>query len=354
MKKRIFSLILAVYLTASLLAVPAGAAGTAPFSDVTDSEMAADVECLRLLGVLDGYADGSFRPNATLTRAQFCKMAVYAMNASAELGKYRAVTVFPDVKPGHWASSYINLASKGKGIILGFADGQFHPEATVTAGQAVTILMRLLDYKDEDVGAVWPDGYLAQAAVIGLTNGLSLSGGAALNRGQAARLFVNLLRCEKKDETSYAASIAASIVEHTMLVSSSASAGDGTDTGMQVGNGSTYRMANKTSGGLLNGRMGTLLLNKDGKVMTFVRRRGQHPDDSGGQGRAEASHRHPGRDLRHGERYRHLLQRRGEHLGAGLFLADRGHLRDAVSGRLRRRGIRLRRRHGRGSGHRGL
>ena len=157
MKKRIFSLILAVYLTASLLAVPAGAAGTAPFSDVTDSEMAADVECLRLLGVLDGYADGSFRPNATLTRAQFCKMAVYAMNASAELGKYRAVTVFPDVKPGHWASSYINLASKGKGIILGFADGQFHPEATVTAGQAVTILMRLLDYKDEDVGAVWPE-----------------------------------------------------------------------------------------------------------------------------------------------------------------------------------------------------
>ncbi len=251
MKKRIFSLILAVYLTASLLAVPVGAAGTAPFSDVTDSEMAADVECLRLLGVLDGYADGSFRPNATLTRAQFCKMAVYAMNASAELGKYRAVTVFPDVKPGHWASSYINLASKGKGIILGFADGQFHPEATVTAGQAVTILMRLLDYKDEDVGAVWPDGYLAQAAVIGLTNGLSLSGGSALNRGQAARLFVNLLRCEKKDETSYAASIAASIVEHTMLVSSSASAGDGTDTGMQVGNGSTYRMANKTSGGLL-------------------------------------------------------------------------------------------------------
>ena len=270
MKKRIFSLILAVCLSASLLAVPAGAAGTAPFSDVTDSEMAADVECLRLLGVLDGYADGSFRPNATLTRAQFCKMAVYAMNASAELGKYRAVTVFPDVKPGHWASSYINLASKGKGIILGFADGQFHPEATVTAGQAVTILMRLLDYKDEDVGAVWPDGYLAQAAVIGLTNGLSLSGGSALNRGQAARLFVNLLRCEKKDETSYAASIAASIVEHTMLVSSSASAGDGTDTGMQVGNGSTYRMANKTSGGLLNGRMGTLLLNKDGKVMTFV------------------------------------------------------------------------------------
>ena len=268
MKKRIISLLLAVCLSVSLLALPAGAAGG--FSDVTDRETAVDAECLRLLGVLDGYADGSFRPDTTLTRAQFCKMAVYALNASSELGKYRSVTIFPDVKPSYWASAFINLASKGKGIILGFPDGKFHPESTVTAGQAVTILMRLLDYKDEDVSAVWPDGYLAQAETIGLTDGLSLKSGAALTRGQAARLFVNLLRSEKKDSSSYAASIASSVVEHTMLVSSSASI-NGSNTGIQVGSGSTYQMARKTtSGGLLNGRMGTLLLNKEGKVLTFV------------------------------------------------------------------------------------
>lgn len=40
------------------------------------------VESLRLLGVLDGYGDGTFRPGTVLTRAQFCKMAVYAMNGS--------------------------------------------------------------------------------------------------------------------------------------------------------------------------------------------------------------------------------------------------------------------------------
>ena len=60
------------------------------------------VESLRLLGVLDGYSDGTFRPGTVLTRAQFCKMAVYAMNGSDELGRYRTVTVFPDVKPSHW------------------------------------------------------------------------------------------------------------------------------------------------------------------------------------------------------------------------------------------------------------
>ena len=265
MKKRVFGLLLAVCLAVTALAAPAAA-----FTDVTDPSTAVDVECLRLMGVLDGYADGSFRPNATLTRAQFCKMAVYALNAQKELGKYRSVTVFPDVKPSHWASSYINLASKGKGVILGFADGKFHPEAKVTAGQAVTILMRQLGYKDADVGAVWPDGYLAQAEVIGLTDGLYLSGGAALTRGQAARLFVNLLRCDRADGGSYVSGIATSVVEHTMLVSSAASVTGGDSTGMQTGAGTVYQMANKASNGLLNGRMGTLLLDNQGKVMTFV------------------------------------------------------------------------------------
>ena len=92
MKKRLLTLLLAACLTVSLLAVPAGAA-TAGFSDVSDSSTALAVESLRLMGVLDGYSDGSFHPDGSLTRAQFCKMAVYAMNQSSELGKYRTVTI---------------------------------------------------------------------------------------------------------------------------------------------------------------------------------------------------------------------------------------------------------------------
>ena len=78
MKKRLLTLLLAACLTVSLLAVPAGAA-SAGFSDVSDSSTALAVESLRLMGVLDGYSDGTFRPDGSLTRAQFCKMAVYAM-----------------------------------------------------------------------------------------------------------------------------------------------------------------------------------------------------------------------------------------------------------------------------------
>lgn len=101
MKKRILSLLLLTALAASLLVLPAQAAAPAArFSDL-GSVSAATVEPLRLMGVMDGFSDGSFRPNGQVTRAQFCKMVVCAMNAEDEIGLYRTVTIYPDVKPSH-------------------------------------------------------------------------------------------------------------------------------------------------------------------------------------------------------------------------------------------------------------
>ena len=78
MKKRILSLLMAVCMTASLLTLPAGAAVTATgFTDISDHSTAVAAECLRLLGAMDGYAGGAFRPEGQVTRAQFCKMATY-------------------------------------------------------------------------------------------------------------------------------------------------------------------------------------------------------------------------------------------------------------------------------------
>ena len=272
MKKRIVSALLALCLLASLGTVSALAAGTntaRTFSDVTDLDTAAEIETLQLLGVLDGFQDGSFRPAGTLTRAQFCKMAVYAMGCSKELGKYSTVTVFPDVKPSHWAASCINLASKGKAIILGFADGYFRPDSTVTYAQAVTILMRQLGYTDADVGGLWPAGYLAEAESIGLTRNLGLTASAALTRGDAAKLFANLLRCDTKDGGAFAATLGET-VNNVILVSCNATALDGTAGAMETSDGSIYKMAGKSGSGLLIGRKGTLILDPRGRVMTFL------------------------------------------------------------------------------------
>ena len=266
MKKRIVSALLALCLLASLGTLPAAAAGAntaRTFSDVTDLDTAAEIETLQLLGVLDGFSDGSFRPAATLTRAQFCKMAVYAMDGSGELGRYSTVTIFPDVKPSHWASAYINMAAR-KGIISGFADGKFKPGQTVTAGQAVTILMRGLGYKDENMGGVWPQSYMAEAQTNGLLKSTGITSAyAGLTRAQAAKLFLNLFEAKhgKGETLLFNYNVGKDEVYLTAV--------DGGKGTMTAG-GKTYTMAHPVASTSLIGSKGKVVLNSDGDILTFL------------------------------------------------------------------------------------
>ena len=261
MKKRILTWLLAISMLGSLLTVPAGASAVTKFSDVSDSYTATAVETLRLMGVLDGYGDGTFRPDTVLNRAQFCKMAVYAMDGSGELGRYSTVTIFPDVKPSHWASAYINMASK-KGIISGFADGKFKPSQTVTAGQAVTILMRGLGYKDEDMGGVWPQSYMAEAQTNGLLKSTGITSAyAGLTRAQAARLFLNLFEAQHgKGDALFSYKVG----EEVYLT-----AVDGGKGTMTAG-GKTYTMAHPVASTSLIGSKGKAVLNSAGEILTFL------------------------------------------------------------------------------------
>ena len=263
MKKRILTWLLAISMLGSLLTVPAGAAAVTKFSDVSDSYTATAVESLRLMGVLDGYGDGTFRPDTVLNRAQFCKMAVYAMDGSGELGRYSTVTIFPDVKPSHWASAYINMAAR-KGIISGFADGKFKPGQTVTAGQAVTILMRGLGYKDEDMGGVWPQSYMAEAQTNGLLKSTGITSAyAGLTRAQAAKLFLNLFEAKhgKGETLLFNYNVGKDEVYLTAV--------DGGQGTMTAG-GKTYTMAHPVASTSLIGSKGKVVLNSAGEILTFL------------------------------------------------------------------------------------
>ena len=266
MKKRLLALLLALALGVSALTLPASAAGN--FSDVS-GDTAASVEVLRLMGVLDGYGDGTFRPATALNRAQFCKMVTYLTDGGSELGKYRAITIFPDVKPSHWAAAYVNLAARGAKVIAGYPDGSFHPERTVTAGQAVTILLRLLGYTDEEIGGVWPHSQMAMAESLHLTDGTGISGGnAALTRGQAAGLFVNFLRTDKKGGGTYY-----DLGAETTLISVDGGAGT-----LTTADQKTYEMVSPVASSTLTGMKGQIVLNEEGKALTFL------PVSAGGSG----------------------------------------------------------------------
>ena len=269
MKKRVFSLLLALVLTLSAAAIPASAAGS--FSDVSDKKTAQNVEILKLLGVIEGNGAGQFNPYAQLTRAEFSKMIVMLIGKGNEAMRYRTVTIFPDVRASHWAAGYINLAVRQTEpkLLAGTPDGTFQPERAITYGEAVTILMRVLGYADKDTGGVWPDSYIDLAKSAGVSNGVELAGNAAITRAQAAQLFVNVLYADTKDGKNYI-----DRGDKYTLVSVDGGTGELRlidEKGVIV----TKTLENPSSASVLIGLKGYLVERTNGKVRTFLPENGE-------------------------------------------------------------------------------
>lgn len=289
--RRILAGLVTLAALAALLVLPASAAGSAAFSDISDPDVAEAAQVLRLLGVVDGTGGNSFNPGGTLTRAQFCKMAVDVMDKGALEPAQRSRTIFSDVGPRHWARGYVNLAStlttsgeaassggegqKADRLILGVGNGTFQPDRPITYGEAVAILVRILGYNTGDIsgGAAWYDGYLAAARQNGLTEGLSLGGGETITRAQAAILFRNLLFTDMKDSDSCYLEVRLKgvLTEDVTLLSMDANQATGSSTvtvavGGQTQSPRTDRAAVSSS---LMGVRGQMVQDKDGRFLTL-------------------------------------------------------------------------------------
>lgn len=195
-KKQFVSSLLAAAMLAGSL--PAGA-----FSDIQPPDQSLAAESLASLGIVAQAA--SFNPNASLTRAQFCKMAVLAAGFH-ENSLYSSFTAYPDVPASAWYAPYVYAAVKKYQVIQGYPNGSFGPDDPVTYGQAVTILLRMLGYTTEDIGPFWPRDYVMKAQDIGLTEGMAdLGENDPIPRGQAALLIQNLLSMDTKENGPFLA-----------------------------------------------------------------------------------------------------------------------------------------------------
>ena len=278
--KRLFAAVLTVAMLAGTL--PGAFAATSSFSDLGGMpEVAEAAEFLKLMGVVDGVPGGGYNPAGTLSRAEFCAMAVRALDRADEEPAQRGRTIYLDVGPTFWARGYINLASTirlggedGSPLVAGVGDGTFQPDRAITYGEAVTILCRVLGYSETDVamGGAWYDGYLALGASGGLTEGLTLSGGDAISRGQAAILFHNLYFAKPKgSDKSYLVSQGGSEVENALILDVNATADDGSAAVKTTGD--TYKTDRAFDGSIV-GKEGKLLLDSDGKLVAFMAKEG--------------------------------------------------------------------------------
>ncbi|HML36929.1 MAG TPA: S-layer homology domain-containing protein [Bacillota bacterium] len=146
----------------------------APFSDVDGARWSGDeISALYNAGIIQGYDDGSFRPEEPITRAEFAVMAARFerfQNAEApgstdglvDVDKFEAAegTGSPDTK-NHWARQWIGAAVE-KGWIRVFGDGTFRPENNIIRCEAMMLVNDALDRRVNGAGLLkgakqWPD-----------------------------------------------------------------------------------------------------------------------------------------------------------------------------------------------------
>lgn len=109
--------------------------------------------------IINGYEDGTFRPDSSITRAEFTKIAVGFFKETAE--EYQGI--YPDVDKDAWYATYIEAANR-VGLIKGFEDGTFRPNSKITRAEACAIVNRALDRHPEkdhllplNTMVNWPD-----------------------------------------------------------------------------------------------------------------------------------------------------------------------------------------------------
>lgn len=164
------------------------------FADVKGTAYEEPVSRLELLNVLKGYPDGSFKPEGSITRAEFAAVAVRARGLAGVAEAAKGLpSGFVDVPATHWAAGYVGTAGS-MGIVNGIGNGMFAPNGLVKYEEAVTMLVRALGYEsDAQAKGGYPYGYLIVAEEIGLLDGARGTQGVFATRGLVAMLTDNAL-----------------------------------------------------------------------------------------------------------------------------------------------------------------
>ena len=193
--KKFLSLVLALAMTMSLVTVSAGAKD---FTDNSKIEYKEAVDVVSALGIVEGYEDGAFNPQNTLTRGAAAKIICNLILGTTTASALRADTApYSDVPTTNTFAGYIAYCQK-EGIISGYADGTFKPAATLTGYAFMKMLLGALGY-DSDIegytGANWSIAVGKRALGIGLDDGNdNFVGVNAVTREEACLYAFNTLK----------------------------------------------------------------------------------------------------------------------------------------------------------------
>ncbi len=181
------------------------------YRDVKPGEWYHDaIEEMTEHGVIEGYRDGTFRPDAKVNRVEFAKMMVIALN----LEKVGGRSSFKDIQENYWGKKYIETA---KPYLTGFKSGgdyYFKPELGAQREDMAVALVKALNIETGDTSAInaFEDKdqisknlrkYVAAAVREGLMQGYIIEGKRyykpmkTITRAETAKLLLNVIKLEK-------------------------------------------------------------------------------------------------------------------------------------------------------------
>ncbi|MDF9409522.1 S-layer homology domain-containing protein [Pelotomaculum isophthalicicum JI] len=179
--------------------VPVVAPGT--LTDIAGHWAEANIRKLVELGAVSGYPNGTFKPDNTITRAEFATVLVKAFKLDLRNGR-----VFQDTA-AHWAKDYISTAAVF-GIVSGYEDGSFGPDDLITREQMTVMIVKAAKpeavneeatFADSDGISVWAKSAVATAVKYGIMKGYpdnTFQPQGSAKRAEAVTVIVNALRLQ--------------------------------------------------------------------------------------------------------------------------------------------------------------
>jgi hypothetical protein len=162
---------------------------------------------LSAMGVISADSSGSYNLSDTVTRAQFVKMIVMASSYKDLVQTASYSSPFRDVPAKNWAAPYIRIAV-ANGLISGYSDGTFRPDAPMPLEQGANTALKLLGYSQSDFVGAFPYAQMNIYSNNGLSQNIAGGIGTLMTRGDAANLIYNLMGAKMKDGSkTYAESL---------------------------------------------------------------------------------------------------------------------------------------------------
>jgi len=188
-------------------------------TDTQDSMYEEAITTLISLNILSCDEDGSFKPEDTVTKAEFIDMIVRMLGLEAVSNTGINGMRFKDVPDTYWAANSINIASD-MGLISGEGYNLFKPEEIITYMQAIKIIVCALGYDmlAEKQGG-YPTGYLTIASQKGITKKLSVRLDEPAKRGGIAQLIFNSLEVDLMRKIEYGQSTRLSSTDGETILS---------------------------------------------------------------------------------------------------------------------------------------